>query len=125
MAHQIVCNSKWGMQPKHTHPSAELVRACYEAKRDVQAGIAVWPCSWLAQEGFTEDGVPVIVECGLPTRFTDDKGSYACIGGHDHVPAEVRFEQGWDYAEDDDEARRLAQAGTRPVQVNGDSWIWS
>lgn len=116
--HVIWCNSKWSYFPeRHTHPTVELVRICATAARFEKAGAKVWPCSW-DMEAMGEDG-PYAVRCNLPTMFTDDRGSYECVGGHDHVPAEVRFEQGWDYAEDAGAAELLAKYGTEPRDMQG------
>ena len=71
-----------------------------------------------------EDG-PVTFECRLPTRFTPERGegSYACIGGHDHVPAEIRYDEGWDYTDDPAEAAGMMGHGVYPVQPDGKSWF--
>jgi hypothetical protein len=122
--HEIVCNSRWVGQERHTHERVEQVRVCFEAAHDEARGIEVWPCSWLL-EGRYDDGSIFTFECGQPTRFTPERGdgAYECLAGHDHVPAWVRDAQGWDYAEDPDEAKQLAQAGTRPVQLDGKPWM--
>ncbi len=119
--HRIICRSGWSGQPgRHDHRDVATARACWQAARDEKAGIQVWPCTWLL-EGRYDDGSAFTYECGLPSRFTPQhgEGSYACDGGHDHVPAEVREAQGWDYAADEDEAALLARAGVRPVQMDG------
>jgi hypothetical protein len=121
--HAICCNSKWSHKGlRHTHRTVDEVRGCCKAAADERAGTEVWPCSWLL-EGHYDDGTSYTYECMLPTRYTGTDGSYECDGGHSHVPAQVRFEQGWDYAEDGHEAQRLARAGVRPVGMDGKSWL--
>lgn len=130
--HAIVCNSKWDGITRwvnalegecHNHRTVEEVRACYAAARDAAKGIDVWPCSWLL-EGRYDDGSKFTYECGAPTRQTAADGSYECIAGHDFVPAQTRWEQGWDYADGPEEAAGLARAGTYPVAMDGGSIAW-
>lgn len=97
------------------------VRACYN-------GATIAPCHWLVERTHWnqdpetgewwggEDG-PVVEDCGAEAVY-DDHG-YACSAGHSHVHAEVRYAQGWDYAEDDGEAARLVKAGVIPVRFDG------
>jgi hypothetical protein len=119
--HVIWCNSRWSCKGlKHAHRTADEVRLCYQAAIDERAGMEVWPCSWLL-EGRYDDGSAFTYECMLPTRYTDGRGSYQCDGGHDHVPAQVRYEQGWDYCTED-EAEGLMRAGTVPVGMDGKRW---
>lgn len=121
--HVIFCNSRWSHLPeRHSHRTVAGVRGCFAAARDERAGAEVWPCSWLL-EGRYDDGSAYAFECGLPTRLTPERGegSYACDGDHDHVPAWVREAQGWDYAEDAEEALRLRRHGVQAVAMNGGS----
>lgn len=120
--HRIVCKSNWeGCHGRHA--TVAEVRECFEAKRD-----GAWPCTWLI-EGLIPTGDPDepyyrgTFECGAPTQYTDDRGSYECTAGHDFIPPEVRQEQGWDYAADRDEAMGLAKAGVLPVQMDGKSFL--
>jgi hypothetical protein len=121
-AHVIFCNSKWMGRERHDHQDVAQVRSCYQAAQDVARGTEVWPCTWLL-EGRYDDGSRFTFECGSPSRLTPEhgEGSYACESGHDHVPAEVRLEQGWDYAEDAEEAMRLRRNGVQAVAMNGGS----
>lgn len=50
----------------------------------------------------------------LSWHLAGERG-YTCEAGHDHVYAEVRDREGWEYAEDEDEARQLARADATPV----------
>lgn len=124
--HVIKCTSGWSgaFGLRHEHKTVDLVRACYLAAKDQKDGIEVWPCSWLL-EGRYDDGSKFHFECGLPTRYDDtaQDGSYECDGGHSHVPAQARFEQGWDYTEDLAEAEGMMRHGVRPVQMNGQAWF--
>ena len=116
----IFCNSKWGGQARHDHQAVEEVRECYQAARDEAAGTPVWQCGWLL-EGRYDDGSRYTFPCEAPARFTPERaeGSYACTRGHDHIPAEVRYAEGWDYAADEDEAELLRRHGTQAVAMNG------
>lgn len=116
--HVIFCNSGLYGRNRHQHQTTAEVRECFQAAQDLAKGIDVWPCSWLV-EGTHDDGTKYVYDCNSPTRYTDDRGSYKCTVGHDHVPAEVRAEQGWDYAGDEGEAILLARAGVLPVQMDG------
>jgi hypothetical protein len=102
---------------KGTHHSVEAVRRCY-------AGTA-HPCGWQYEVrdrwGYVtdEDGRRIVREC---TALSWDNGrAYACEDGHEHVHAEVRASEGWEYAEDADEARRLAKVGVMSVGMDGGS----
>lgn len=118
--HVIFCHSKWSHTPdRHEHQSAEAVRACFAAARDEKAGIDVWPCGWLL-EGRYDDGSLYSYPCEAPTRLIGTDGSYECECGHSHVPAQVRFEQGWDYAADAEEAHYLrTKVGIDAVAMDG------
>lgn len=109
--HFIVCNSGWEGCPTH-HEYAQQVKECFEAKRNGD-----WPCSWLVRQ-LGEDGYYTI-PCGRPTRYTDDRGSYECAAGHNHVPAEVMHERREAYASDGLEAKALAKAGMVPLTMDG------
>lgn len=110
-----------------THASTIAVKACY-------GGADIGPCTWLVERTFTyedpetgevwgfEDG-PQIVDCGAETIYTNR--GYECAAGHSHVNAEVRFAEGWDYAEDAEEAARLSKYGTQPRDlVTGGAFRW-
>jgi hypothetical protein len=119
--HRIVCRSGWyadqGGCPGWHNTAAE-VKACFEAKKD-----GAWPCSWVVQSRY-DDGSYFYHDCGAPTRYTDEaRGIYECDRGHDHVPAEVRQAEGWDYAADQGEAEQLTRNGVRPMQMDGSAWI--
>jgi len=98
---------------KELHHSAAAVRACY-------AGATIAPCNWLV-ERFTpgeyvgDDWLEEVTreeDCGAEAIY-DDRG-FTCDAGHSHVRAEIRNAEGWEYAEDADEALLLAKAGVDP-----------
>lgn len=101
---------------RQTHASVDAVRACY-------AGATIAPCTWLVERTYTfvdeetgewwggEDG-PTIEDCGAEAIYTDR--GFECAAGHSHVTAEIRFAEGWDYAEDAMEAAQLSKYGTEP-----------
>jgi len=93
---------------RETHRLVESVWYCYQGK-------TISRCDWLVERQ-SEDG-PVIVECGADAIW-DDWG-FECAAGHSHVTAEQRRAEGWDYAEDDMEAKRMAAHGIVPMQMDG------
>lgn len=96
-----------------THASVDAVRACYLAGE-------TWACDWLVPLVNPEDGeVSVAVECGGLSWHLPDGRGYTCEYGHDHVYAEVRQKEGWDYVVDPEEAGLLAGRGVVPVAMNG------
>lgn len=118
--HVIFCNSKWLGRERHSHESVADVRDCFEARRRELAGVATWPCDWLlAHVG--DDGETYTYECGAPAWETNPDGTTSCTRGHEHVPAQVRARQGWDYADDEFEAARLRHLGIQAVAMNGGS----
>lgn len=80
------------------------------------------PCTWMIATGrYSEDGAEIIRDCGHPS-WCDERG-WRCAAGHEHVRAEIRADEGWDYA-DADEAAALAAAGVRPVHMDGKPYIF-
>jgi hypothetical protein len=102
---------------KSTHYSVEGVRRCYAG----QAG----PCSWQSYArdrwGYLtdEDGARIVLNCDA--LAWDNGRAFVCEAGHEHVWAQNRADEGWEYAEDADEARTLAKAGVMPVGMDGGS----
>ena len=101
---------------KLPHSYVAQVRHCYGLP-----DLTVWPCSWL-MEGRDEDGV-TYYDCGARTRFRADGTGYDCDLGHEHTYAEAREAQGWDYAEDAEEAKRLARVGVAAREMDGHVWV--
>lgn len=93
---------------RETHRSVAAVRACSQ-------GVPVFPCGWLVMIA-TEDG-PAAVECGADAEATDR--GWTCAAGHEHVTAEARHREGWDYAEDAGEAMNMVRAGVEPRTMDG------
>lgn len=96
-------------QCERRHHSAEVGRRCHAGK--------TYPCGWQIQVGLDEDGGAVIDECGAAAW--DTERGWKCDAGHEHVTAEARWREGWDYAADPGEAMLLARAGVQPVAMDG------
>lgn len=102
---------------KQTHRSVEAVKACH-------AGALIGTCTWLVERTVChpEDGLMQVTEdCGAEMICTE-RGS-ECAVGHSHVTAEARQREGWDYAEDRDEAIQLAKQGITPFEMDGHIFI--
>lgn len=107
----IRCGNRAAHATRTYHATVDAVRACH---RDNTA-----PCHWLVERvSYTEDGpMTTIVDCGALSWPLPGGRGWACEAGHEHVTAEVRAAEGWEYAEDQREARRLEKAGVRPVMA--------
>ena len=106
--HHIVCKSGWE-GCFGGHEKIWQVKECFEAKR---AGD--FPCNWLVEFSY-DDGSRGTRDCGRPARILPGDGnSFECNGGHEHISQERRIEEGWEYAEDEGEARNLVFAGVEP-----------
>lgn len=93
------------------HANAAAVRSCF-------LGDGV--CDWLMDMGtHPEDGERMIMECGYALHVT--ARGHHCDNGHQHVTAEVRWTEGWDYASDELEAEGLRKCGVEAVAMNGGS----
>lgn len=118
LPHAIRCNSKWAGKDRHEHRTIAEVQACFRAALDEANGVQVWECGWLL-EGRYDDGSIYTFECGAPSRFTDEHGSYKCEAGHDHIALVVQAARGIAYASDLEEARGLAKNGVVPLTMAG------
>lgn len=95
-----------------TATTATTVRACYTG--------AVTPCWWVISDNATwvddetgeSDSWPIERPCGAHTIHTDR--GWSCEAGHSHVTIAARHAEGWEYAEDDQEAKNLLGAGVEP-----------
>lgn len=94
------------------HASVEAVRACFLAQQ-------IWTCDWHVPVRNDEDGEEYAVECGGMAWFLPDDRGYTCEYGHEHIDAEVRRRERWDYVADSQEAGLLAGRGVHPVAMNG------
>lgn len=93
------------------HADVAAVKACF-------LGDGV--CTWVVSVGHhPEDGDELLLECGYALHVTDR--GWTCDGGHEHVTAEVRQAEGWDYASDEEEATQLRKHGVDAVAMNGGS----
>ena len=100
---------------KVTHASVIAVKACF-------AGAAIAPCNWLVErfypgeyvgdEGDWMEEQTLTEDCGAEAIYSDR--GFTCDVGHSHVNIQYRRNEGWDYAEDAMEAKRLTAAGTEP-----------
>lgn len=63
----------------------------------------------------------MIGECGA-SAAADDRGSH-CEAGHDHVNAQARDAEGWDYAGDEQEAAVRAKYGHASVLPDGKPYM--
>lgn len=94
------------------HETVAEARACNEGR--------LGTCGWLVEKKYLDFDymeAVVLVECGATTIHTDR--GWSCADGHSHVYAEARHQEGWDYAEDKEEAYVLAHFGTTPVRMDG------
>lgn len=102
-----------------THQSVEGVRRCHAGETST--------CSWLyeARDRWgtlrDEDGSPIIHECGALSW--DTGRALVCENGHEHVWAEARQQERWDYTESREEAAQLAKFGIDAVDMQGRAWI--
>ncbi len=95
------------------HHQAATVQLCHHG--------LVFACPWLVQRGWDEDGQQVIAECGA-AAWEHPRG-FACEAGHEHIDAQTRAAEGWEYAEDAGEAANLVKAGVQPYDMQGRIWM--
>lgn len=116
MAHEIRCGNRTAHLSRlpEYHRSIEGVRRCYAN--------TAFRCDWNVQV-HTEDG-PVIRECydvSGAMAWETTRG-WVCESGHEHVRDEVRRAEGWEYCEDDGDAKAVAAGGRMPVGMDGGSY---
>jgi hypothetical protein len=99
------------------HHYAATARACSQDRTFV--------CDWLVQLPGQEytDFEPIIRECGA-TAVVTERG-FECEAGHEHVNAETRDAEGWDYASDEEEAAVRAKYGYESRLPDGHVFIAS
>lgn len=98
-----------GPTKDHSHDLVVEARACVEGR--------LHPCFWLVERIY--EGEVYEVKCGAPSIEHD--WGFECKAGHSHVNADVRYREGWEYAECEDEAKALAKLGVLPVSMDGRS----
>lgn len=99
------------------HSSAATVQACAQGN--------LFSCHWIVEryEGWVDEETGqteswlVNVECGAEAIGTER--GWACAAGHEHVNAQTRMNERWDYAEDADEAMGMVRVGVQPFTMNG------
>lgn len=115
-----------GNRAKHngttgTHRTVAAVKACF-------LDATTFACDWQyeARDRYgvirDEDGEIVIITCGALAWNLPGNRGWACENGHEHVTAQARRDERWDYAEDRHEAERLAKVGVASVQMDGRPW---
>lgn len=92
---------------KKSHRSVETARRCYAGD--------IFTCGWLYP--YQLEGEQCVGECDAAAWETDR--GFTCEAGHEHVTAQKRLEEGWDYAADPYEAAGLARVGVEPVAMDG------
>jgi hypothetical protein len=115
--HVIYCRADW-KTCFGVHETVAEVQDCYRKARVARNDPDYFPCGWLV-EIRTEDGIAAIA-CGALARVTSR--GFECEAGHEHVHAEIRHREGWEYAEDLDEAHQLFRAGVEPRTMAGQVW---
>jgi hypothetical protein len=104
---------------KEKHLTVDAVRACHTRDTFACHWLIERPAGWHVEaEDFVEAS---IIECGA-LAWEHERG-WTCETGHEHIYAEVRSREGWEYAEDENEARGLAKAGVFPVDMQGRAFI--
>jgi hypothetical protein len=99
---------------KATHTAVEAVRRCHADE--------TFTCGWQYQARDRygvlrdEDGQEIILECDA--LAWDNGRAIVCENGHEHVNAEARHREGWDYA-DEEEGPGLMRAGVFPIAMDG------
>jgi len=96
---------------KESHQYAKSIRACYRGDLFQCDSLVKRVSGWISEEGEYES-YDEVVFCGAEA-IVDARG-FECAVGHSHVYAEIRHAEGWEYAEDDNEASRLIKAGVEP-----------
>lgn len=125
MTHGAYCARSHHINCGHchdSHHSIAQVRVCGTQRYTIpETGETVdaWPCDWLLNY-IDDEGETRERECWHPSWLTG-RGN-TCAAGHEHVRAEFRAAEGWDYASPD-EAYALAAAGTMPVGMDGKPYI--
>lgn len=92
---------------------AEAKAALQFATEAFDAGLTVFPCGWLYEvpthtlypadaEWYPDSPSDVYTTLACSALAIGDERSWVCEHGHEHVHAEARFNEGWDYYDDDE-----------------------
>lgn len=96
---------------KESHQSVKAIKACYRGDLHKCDWLVNRVGGWVSEEGEYES-YDEVAFCGAEA-VVDARG-FKCAAGHSHVYSDIRFAEGWEYAEDGEEAARLAKAGVQP-----------
>lgn len=102
-----------------THASVDAVKACHAGNLFTCHWLVEIPFRWVTDEetGEVFDVEAHTRDCGAEAIATER--GWTCAAGHEHVTAEARRNEGWDYAEEYGEAADLALAGVEPRTMSG------
>lgn len=103
-----------------THDRVDAVRACAAGTLTTCPWLVDVPRHWVVideETGETDYVDATTRECGAEAVITER--GWCCAVGHEHVNAETRRAEGWDWAEEYDEALALAAAGVEPRTIDG------
>jgi hypothetical protein len=92
---------------------ADAKEALRFATEAFDAGFCVFPCGWLYQvptytlypadaEWYPDSPSDVYTTLACSALAIGDERSWVCEHGHEHVHAEARHNEGWDYYDDDE-----------------------
>jgi hypothetical protein len=120
MREGITCGNHPEAATEVKHLSVEAVRQCHLNPETFACTRLIERTNLIeAPEGETWEPYTSIVECGA-LAWPTDRG-WECDAGHDHVDAQTRQQEGWDYAHDGQEAAQLRKQGVGAVAMNGGS----
>lgn len=103
-----------------THTSIAAVRACHTGDLFACHWAVEYPGRWVVideetgESDFIEGGIG---DCGAEAIVTER--GWTCSAGHEHVTAETRHSEGWDYAECFEEAAGMYRVGVEPRTMSG------
>ncbi len=119
--HRIRCANCDG-----AHTSVAAIAACHLGALTTCGWLVEHPGRWVDAEWTNHDGTTEatsdyieggLADCGAETIHT--ARGWTCAHGHEHVNIDTRLAEGWDHAEDYDEALGMARAGVEPRTMSG------
>lgn len=98
------------------HDNVAAIRACHDE--------SLFTCTWLVDtRQITEDGEPIIIECGRDGYpLPGDRGT-TCSAGHENVSMETQWREGWAYVDAEDAAGYARDTLRTPVLMDGHAFI--